>query len=146
MKIINKKAGFEYSLQDRVEAGIVLIGAEVKSIKSGRADLSVSFARIKDGEAFLVNANFPGVPGCIPPGYNPTRTRKLLLKRDELISLETKAKQQKLTFVPISLYTKGSFIKVGLALGKAKRQFEKRETKRRKDIQRDIERELRGKE
>ena len=80
--------------------------------------------------------------GGTPEGYDPTRTRKLLLNRDEIISLETKAKQQKLTIVPTKIYTKGNRIKVEIALAKPKHKFEKREVKRRKDIDRDIEREL----
>lgn len=144
MKIFNRQAPFEYNLLDRVEAGLALTGAEVKSIKTGRADLSASFVRLTNGEAFLVNANLPGLSGSLPRDYDPRRSRKLLLHRSELVSLETKAKQDKLTIIPISVYTKGRLIKVQIALGKAKRKFEKREAKRKKDVQRDTERELKN--
>lgn len=144
MKIINRRAPYEYQLQDRIEAGISLLGSEVKSIKTGRADLSVSIIRIKDGQAYLLNANIPPYQGGVPQDYNPTRTRKLLLNKNELIFLETKAKQQKLTIVPTKVYTKGQLIKVEIALAKPKRKFEKRETKRRKDVEREIEQELKS--
>lgn len=144
MRITNRRAPYEYELLDRVEAGVVLVGSEVKSIKAGRADLTASFVRITDGEAFLINASIPPYQGGTAQGYDPTRTRKLLLSRDELVSLETKAKQQKLTIVPTKVYTKGRLVKVEIALAHPKRKFEKREAKRKKDIQREIERELKG--
>lgn len=118
------------------------MGCEVKSIKTGRLDLTTSFVRIKDGQAYLMNANIHPYPGGTPENYDPTRTRKLLLNRNELISLETKAKQQRLTIVPTKMYTKGTRIKVEIALAKPKRKFEQREAKRRRDIDRDVEREL----
>lgn len=144
MKITNRKAPFEFSLLDRVEAGISLSGAEVKSIKTGRANLSASFVRMTNGEAFLVNANLPGLAGSIPRNYDPSRSRKLLLHKNELLALETKAKQNKLTIVPISVYTKGRLIKIQIALGKPKRKFEKREIKRKKDIGREVARDLKN--
>lgn len=144
MRVINRRAPFEYQLLDRMEAGVSLLGSEVKSIKTGRGDLSTSFVRIKDGQAYLLNVNIPPYPGGVPAGYEPTRTRKLLLNKNELVSLETKARQLKLTIVPTKLYTKGRLVKVEIALGRPKRQFEKREAKRRKDIEREQERELRG--
>lgn len=142
MRILNRRAPFEYQLFDRIEAGVALAGSEVKSIKVGRADLSAAFVRIQNNEAFLLNLNIPAYKGGVPEGYNPTRTRKLLLNKNEIISLETKAKQQKLTIVPMSMYTKRRLVKVQIALARPKRKFEKREVKRRKDIQREVEREL----
>lgn len=142
MRTLNRKAPFEYFLLERTEAGIALLGSEVKSVKGGRLDLATSFVRIKDGQAYLMNANIHPYPGGTSEGYDPTRTRKLLLNRAELVSLETKAKQQKLTIVPTKMYTKGQRIKVEIALAKPKRKFEQREVKRRKDIDRDVEREL----
>lgn len=143
MRINNRRAPYEYQLLERFEAGIALKGSEVKSIKTGRADLTAAFARVKDGEAFLVNLNIPPYEGGAPEGYDPNRTRKLLLKRDEIISLETKAKKQKLTIVPTSIYTKGRLVKVQIALARPKRKFEKRESKRKKDIERETQREMR---
>ena len=140
MHIINKKARFGYKLEeDKVEAGISLSGGEAKAVRTGHADLTQSVARVLNGEAYLINANIP-VAGA--KNYVSTRTRRLLLHKAEILSLSTKAKQQKLTFVPTRLYTKGHLIKLELALGKPKAKFEKKEATKRKDIQRELEREL----
>jgi len=143
MKIFNKKARFEYDLeQDRIEAGISLRGAEAKSIREGRGDLSQSHARIINGEAYLINANIPA-PGI--QNYDATRIRKLLLHKNQIISLETKMKQQRLQIVPIKLYNKGHLIKLELALGKPKRKFEKKNLIKKRDIEREIAQQVRGK-
>lgn len=140
MKIINKKARYEYNLQeDRVEAGISLRGMEAKSIREGRGDLSQSHIRVLNGEIFLVNANIP-IPGA--KNYDATRLRKLLLHKEEIISLSTKIKQQKLVIVPTKLYNKGHLIKLEVALGKAKREFEKKDKVKKQDIERDMEKEF----
>ena len=136
MNIANKKARFEYELSgDGVEAGISLLGAEAKSVREGRVDISQSAVRILGDEAFLVNANIPA-PGL--QKYNSTRIRKLLLHRGEILSLVTKMKQKKLQIVPIRVYNKGRLIKLYLELGRAKRKFEKKEALKRHDINRDI--------
>ncbi|OGM15788.1 SsrA-binding protein [Candidatus Woesebacteria bacterium RBG_19FT_COMBO_42_9] len=140
MKITNKRANYEYKLEgDRVEAGISLSGGEAKAIRTGHADINQSVARVVNDEIFLINANIP-----IPEAqkYSSTRTRKLLLHRDEIVSLTTKMKQFKLTLVPTNLYNKGRLIKVTLALGKPKREFEKKEAIKRKDIERELEKEF----
>lgn len=143
MKIFNKRARFEYELTgERAEAGISLRGAEAKAIRTGHADLSQSHVRIMGGEAFLVNANIP-VQGL--KDYDSTHIRKLLLHKNQILSLLTKSKQSKLQIVPISLYNKGRLIKLGIELGKSKRKFEKKESIKRRDIDRDIEKEFRGK-
>ncbi len=142
MNIANKKARFEYELSgDGVEAGISLLGAEAKSVREGRVDISQSAVRILGDEAFLVNANIPA-PGL--QKYNSTRIRKLLLHRGEILSLVTKMKQKKLQIVPIRVYNKGRLIKLYLELGRAKRKFEKKEALKRHDINRDIEKEFKG--
>lgn len=142
MSIINKRAKFDYKLEeDRYEAGVVLVGAEAKALRNGRGDLSQSVAKIVNREAWLINANIP-VPQP-PRNYNPTRSRKLLLHQGEITSILTKMKQQKLTLVPVKMYTKGRLVKVELALGKPKRRFEKKETIKRKDIEREIAQSLR---
>lgn len=142
MRIFNKRAKFEYELTgEKVEAGLSLRGAEAKSIRENRADLSQSHVRIMGNEAFLINANIP-VSGT--KHTNPTRIRKLLLHRGEILSLLTKAKQKKLQIVPISLYNKHRLIKLELELGKPKRKFEKKEAIKRHDIDRDIEKEFKG--
>ena len=143
MRLINKRARFEYELTgEGVEAGLSLMGAEAKSIREGRGNLSQAFAKIIGNEAFLVNANIPA-QGLAK--YDSTRTRKLLLHRAVILSVATKMKQKKLQIVPVRLYNKGRLIKLYLELGKPKRQFEKKEAIKRKDIQRDIEKEYRGK-
>lgn len=142
MNIANKKARFEYELVgDGVEAGISLLGAEAKSVREGRVDISQSAVRILGDEVFLVNANIPA-PGL--QKYNSTRIRKLLLHRGEILSLVTKMKQKKLQIVPIRVYNKGRLIKLYLELGRAKRKFEKKEALKRHDINRDIEKEFKG--
>jgi len=143
MRIINKKANFNYNLYDRVEAGVSLKGAEVKAIKENRADLGNSYVKIVKGEAYIINANIP-TEGLV--NYDPTQSRKLLLHRTELTSLITKMKQKKLTLIPTKVYTKGRLVKLEIALAKTKRKFEKKESIKRKDLEREIERELRQKE
>lgn len=144
MRITNRRAPFEYQLFDRIEAGISLLGTEVKSIQMGRADLTAAFVRVTNDGAILVNTNIPPFAGGAPEGYNPTRTRRLLLNKKELVALETKAKQQKLTIMPTKLYTKGRLVKVEIALAKPKRKFEKREAKRKKDIEREVVQEFKS--
>lgn len=141
MKAINKRAKFDYKLLDRYEAGITLLGGEVKAVRKGSIDLSHAYAKLIDGEIFLINTNIP-VEG--KKNYDSTRTRKLLLHKDEIVSIKTKIKQKRLTIVPTKVYTKGRLVKVEIALAKAKRKFEKKEQIKRKDIEREIERELRG--
>jgi len=139
MRIINKKANFHYRLEpDKIEAGISLKGIEAKAIRDNRVDLSEANVRIMNGEAFLINANIPA-RGIV--GYDATRIRKLLLHKSEVVALETKAKQLKLTLVPIVLYTKGRLVKLEIRLGKAKRKFEKRALIKAEDIKREIEQE-----
>ena len=140
MIIRNKRARFEYSLEgDKYEAGISLSGGEAKAVRTGHLDLSQSVAKIMGGEAWLVNANIPVVGA---KDYNSTRSRKLLLHKTEVFSLSNKIRQLRLTFVPTSVYTKGHLIKVGLVLGKPKREFEKREAFKKKVVEREVAREL----
>jgi SsrA-binding protein len=142
MRIINKRVNFLYKLEpERVEAGISLSGGEAKAVRTGHADLSQSTARVLNGEVYLINTNIP-VEGA--KNYVSTRSRKLLLHKLEILSLVTKAKQQKLTFVPLKLYTKGRLIKLELALGKPKAKYEKKEAIKMKDIERELEREFKN--
>lgn len=139
MRIFNKKAGFEYNLEgDKYEAGISLTGGEARSIRERHADLSNAVCRIIGGEVYLINANIP-VAGA---KYEPTRMRKLLLHKDEILSIATMAKQRKLTLVPVSLYNRKRLFKLRLALGKSKRKFEKREDIKRREVNREIEKEF----
>lgn len=143
MKISNRKASFDYQLQDKFEAGINLVGAEVKAVREGHVDLSGSFVRIIDGQAQLVNAKIFPYQHARPETYNTTRTRKLLLHKKEIISLKGRMDGANLTIVPVSMYTTHGLIKVELALAKSKKKFEKKESIKKKDINRHIEEELR---
>ena len=141
MKTINKKARFNYNLFERFETGIVLVGAEVKAIRKGGINLNNSYAKIIEKEVYLINASIP-VEG--KKNYDPSRARKLLMHKKEILSLQTKVQAKRLTLVPVSVYTKRGLVKIGIALAKSKREFQKKELKKRRDIERDIERELRG--
>lgn len=144
MKVFNKRASFDYVLTpEKVEGGLVLKGIEAKAFRDGRANLSSSYVKIMNGEVFLINANIP-VENANK--YDSTRIRKILLHKNEIIALETKMKQKKLQIVPISMYNKGRKIKIEIALGKSKKEFQKKESIKKKDIQRDIERDFRGKD
>jgi SsrA-binding protein len=142
MKITNKRAFFDYQILEKFEAGINLIGAEVKAVRLGHADLSGSHVRIMGNEAYLINAKIFPYQYSRPENYDEQRTRKLLLHKKEIIALKSKTDGQNLTLVPLSMYTTKSFIKVEIALGKGKKQFDKKESIKKKDIQREVEQEL----
>lgn len=127
MKIINKKARFNYELTERVETGIVLSGAEVKSAKDGKVSLNDSFARVDElGEVWLFNCHIHPYQFADNSDYQPTRSRKLLLKRKEILSLAKKIEGKNLTLVPTAMYLKKGKIKVELAIGRGKKQWDKR--------------------
>ena len=142
MKITNRRVFFDYSILERFEAGINLYGAEVKAVRLGHADLTGSHVRIMGNEAYLINAKIFPYQYSRPEGYDEKRTRKLLLHKREIIALKSKTEGQNLTLVPISMYTTKSFIKVEIALGKGKKQYDKKEAIKKKDIQREIEQEM----
>ncbi len=144
-RITNKKATFDYEILDRFEAGITLTGAEVKSLREGHAKLDGSFVRIIGSEAYLVNAQIFPYLYARPEDFDPKRTRKLLLHRKELVSLKSKIEGADLTLIPIAWYTKGPFVKLEIGLARGKKQYEKREKKRREDQKRELDREFRGK-
>lgn len=145
MNIVNSKATYEYDFVDRFEAGVVLTGSEVKSLRGGHAKLVGSYVKIIGNEAFLVNAHIFPYPFARIEGYDPKRTRKLLVHKKELISLQGKIDGAHLTLVPLSWYTTGHRLKLQIGLGRGKKQYEKREKKRREDQKRELEREYRGK-
>ena len=142
MKITNRKATFDYQLLDRFEAGINLFGAEVKAVREGHVNLDGSFVRILGSEAYLVNANIFPYKYARPETYDERRTRKLLLHKKEIVSLKSKMDGSSLTVVPVSVYTTHGLIKIELALAKSKKKFEKRESIKKRDINRQIEEEL----
>jgi SsrA-binding protein len=145
MKIVNKKATFDYEITERIEAGISLLGPEVKSLRGGHGKLEGSFVRIMGSEAYLVNAQIYPYAYARLENYDPGRTRKLLLHKKELISLKSKIDGNKLTLVPLSWYTTGPHVKLEVGLGRGKKQFQKREKIRREDQKRELERDFRGK-
>ena len=140
MKIYNKRASFDYQLQEHFEAGINLNGAEVKAVRLGHADLTGSHVRITGSEAYLINASIFPYQYARPEHYDERRTRKLLLHKAEILSLKSKMDGQNLTIVPISLYNTRNLIKLELALGKGKKQYQKKEAKKKKDLDRELER------
>ncbi|MBI3386000.1 SsrA-binding protein SmpB [Candidatus Gottesmanbacteria bacterium] len=145
MKIVNKRAIFDYTILDRFEAGVHLSGAEVKSVKGGHASLEGSFVRLIGSEAYLVNAQIFPYIYARPEGYDPRRTRKLLLHKKEIISLKSKIEGSNLTLIPLSWYTRGPLVKLEVGLARGKKEYEKREAKKREDQKRELEQEYRGK-
>lgn len=142
MKISNRRAFFDYQLLEKFEAGINLYGAEVKAVRLGHADLTGSHVRIMGTEAYLINAKIFPYQYSRPEGYDEQRTRKLLLHKKEIIALKSKTERQNLTLVPVSIYTTKSFIKVEIAIGRGKKQYDKKQSIKKKDIQRDLEQEM----
>ncbi|MDO8507293.1 MAG: SsrA-binding protein SmpB [bacterium] len=147
MKVIatNKKARFDYEILETFEAGIVLTGPEVKSAKAGQVSIKEAFATVKGEEVFLTNAHISPYKNAANIEQEPTRSRKLLLKKSEISSLIGKAKTQGLTLIPTKIYLKRGFVKVEVGLGKGKKLHDKRDQIKRKDISRDISRDLREK-
>jgi len=145
MKILakNKKAYFKYQILEKFEAGISLIGQEVKSIKSGRINLSGAYVVLKNSEVYLIGANIPPYqPKNAPADYQPERSRKLLLKKSEIKYLIGKTKQKGLTLVPLRVYTKKGKIKLEFGIAKGLKKFDKRELIRKREVEREIKRVL----
>ena len=137
MKVVNRKAKFNYEIEETLEAGIVLTGAEVKAVRAKKVDFQGSYAKPIGGQMYLLNLHI-GVEG----DADTRRSRKLLLNKKEILALTTKSNASKLTIIPVSLYTKGRLIKCELALARGKRKFEKRASIKEQDIKRDLEFEL----
>jgi SsrA-binding protein len=140
--IDNRKAHFNYEVIEKYEAGIELLGFEVKSIKGGRAIIAGAFAIVRGGEVYLMNMQIPPYQmGNTPVDYDPTRTRKLLLSRKQIKELVDMDNKKGLTLIPLSLYSKGRLIKVELAVVKGKKNYDKRETIKKRETDREINRE-----
>jgi SsrA-binding protein len=136
----NKKARHDYHLDDIYEAGLVLVGTEVKSLRAGRASLVDAYARIKDGEVWLEGAHIPEYTEGSWTNHEPRRPRKLLLHRDEIAKLIGKTKESGLTLVPLSMYFKDGKAKVEIALARGKKSYDKRQTLATRDAEREIAR------
>jgi SsrA-binding protein len=128
----NRAASHNYFLEDKMEAGVVLTGSEVKSVRAGRANLKDGYALLKDGELWLLNAHIGAYENAGYAGHTPLRTRKLLVRADELRKLQAKTQQKGYTLVPTRMYFKIGKIKCEIALAKGKQSWDKRETERRR--------------
>mgnify|MGYP001606785949 FL=1 len=136
----NRRASFDYEILEKFQAGVELTGHEAKSIKMGRFDLAGAHAILRNDEIFLVGANIPSFqPGNAPQNYEPQRTRKLLLKRDEIKYLIGKT-QSGLTVVPLRGYTNRGFVKIEIALAKGRKKHDKREVIKKREVKREIRR------
>ncbi len=141
----NRKARFDYEVLEKYEVGIELLGIEVKSIRAGSMSLEGAFVIVRGGEAFLINANIPPYQvKNTPENYDPIRNRKLLLTKKEIRELVATEKNKSLTIVPISVYNKNRKIKLEIALVKGKKKFDKRETLKKRDTDRELRREVKG--
>lgn len=143
--IENKKARFNYEITETKEAGIELLGPEVKSIKGGLGSLEGAYAVVRGGEVFLMGSNIPPYQaGNMPGDYDPLRTRKLLLTKKEIVELAQMEQEKKLTIVPLSMYNKKGKVKVSLGIARGKKKFDKRETIKKRDDMREIRRSLKN--
>jgi SsrA-binding protein len=133
----NKKAFHDYFILDKLEAGIALFGTEVKSSREGRINLKDSYAMVKGGEAFLLNCHISPYSHGNRENHDPTRTRKLLLHRNEIRKLIGKTQEKGLTLVPLRAYLKRGRIKIELGVARGKKQYDKRESERRKEAERE---------
>ncbi len=139
----NRKARFEYEIQNTMEVGIVLKGTEVKSIRAGQINLTESFCRVDDHlQVYLLNAHVSQYDFGNIHNHDPLRPRRLLLHRSEIRRLYGQVKEQGLTLIPIKIYLKGGIIKMELALGRGKKMHDKRQTIKKRDAERDLERAL----
>jgi SsrA-binding protein len=137
---INRKAHFDYTIEEKYEAGIILTGGEVKSLRDGRANLKDSYGRVDKGQLFLLNTHISDYKPAYYFNGDPTRTRKLLMHKKEILRLMGKVQEQGLTLIPLRLYFKSGRAKVEIALARGKKSYDKRETIREREVQRDIAR------
>lgn len=136
----NKRARFDYHLLETFEAGIVLGGTEVKSLRSGKASIADAYGIVRDGEVFLLNAHIQPYESRGYANHEPTRSRKLLLHRKEIRRLIGAVERQGLTLIPLELYFKKGVAKVALALAKGKKLHDKRDTEKQRDAEREMAR------
>jgi len=140
----NRRARHDYEILDTFEAGIALLGPEVKSLRNGKANLTDGYAVIRRGEVFLAHVHIGPYEKAWRENAEPRRERKLLLHRAEISRLEGKVAERGLTLIPLQLYFKNGRAKVELGLCRGKRRYDKRESIRRRETERDLQRELRG--
>ncbi len=140
----NRKARFEYEIIDSFEAGIALLGPEVKALRAGKASLGDAYAEIRRGQVFLLNAHIGAYEQAGRANAPPLRERKLLLRRSEISRLEGRVKERGLTLIPLQLYFKDGRAKLELALARGKRRYDKRQAIRERETDRDLQRTMRG--
>ncbi|MGH3519224.1 MAG: SsrA-binding protein SmpB [Haloechinothrix sp.] len=138
--VSNRRARHDYSIVDTYEAGLVLVGTEVKSLRAGKASLADAFATVDDGEVWLRNVHIPEYDQGTWTNHEPRRHRKLLLHKGEIDKLIGKTKESGLSLVPLSMYFKDGKVKVELALAKGKRSYDKRQDLAKRDAQREVRR------
>lgn len=140
----NKRARFDYQIEESVEAGVVLLGSEVKSIRGGKAGLIDAYAVIEEDGAWLVNSHVAEYPWANIQNHAPRRKRKLLLHAGELHRLGVKLRERGYTLVPLRLYFRGAHVKVEIGLARGKKTYDKRETIKKRDQDRDLEKQIRS--
>jgi SsrA-binding protein len=140
---VNRKARHDYEILETVEAGMALLGSEVKSLRAGRANLKDSFARIEKGEVFLWNAHIAPYAAASRFGHDPERPRKLLLHREEIARLAGRVNERGFTLVPLRIYFKDGRAKVELGLARGRKAYDKREAIRRREMEREADRAMR---
>ena len=138
----NRRAAHDYFLEDRFDAGIVLTGSEIKSIRAGRVNLREAYVQAQGREVFLLNAHISQYDPAARQNHDPLRTRKLLLHKKEIAKLAEKVRQKGYTVVPLKMYLSKGLAKVEIALAKGKRQYDKRQAMAERDSQREIARAL----
>lgn len=143
--IQNRKVFFNYEVLEKIEAGIELLGIEVKSLRNGQGSLDGTHITIRGGEAYLIGMDIPAYqPKNTPADYNPKRNRRLLLTKKELAELGGKESSRGLTLVPISVYNKGRSLKMEIAIVRGKKKFDKRESTKKRETEREMRRTLKG--
>lgn len=143
-EIKNKKANYDYFIEEEIECGIVLKGTEIKSIRNGQANLKDCYAIVKNGEVFLLNMYISKYNDASIFNHDERRTRKLLLNKKEILKLRDKVEITGYTLIPLKLYFKGNKSKILLGVGKGKKNYDKRESIKEKDMKRDIEKSLKN--
>lgn len=139
----NSKTRFDYEIEKKFSAGIELLGMEVKSVKAGKVSLRGSFVAVRGGEAYLIGAEIPPYqPKNTPADYDSKRARKILLTKDEVLELSEAEGTKGLAIVPLSLYSKGRLVKLDIAIARGKKKFDKRESIKKRDTERDLKRKL----
>lgn len=145
IEIQNRKAKFDYDIIETIETGIVLTGTEIKSLRTGKANLKDSYAIVRNGEVFLVNMHISEYVHGNIFNHNETRSRKLLLHKKEILKLNDKVRLEGFTLVPLKVYIKGNYAKVLLGVGKGKKLYDKREAMKERDMKRELDKAMKYK-